>query len=72
MNQNFLQIFKNLNITTLAKNTSNTLNVVKKIIPVYKEIRPFVTKEKKIVPTKEIKKENDEELKYNNSITFFH
>ncbi|MGM9877023.1 MAG: hypothetical protein ACI33S_00075 [Bacilli bacterium] len=72
---NLSSILKSINISNIAKNTSNTLNVVKKIIPVYKEIRPFITKEKSIFNKDEQKKEsnitisNDNE--YNDSLTFF-
>ena len=53
------------------ENGTLTLNVVKKSIPVYKEIRPFISKEKKLIP--EIKESNEtREPKYDNNITFFH
>ncbi|MDD6272158.1 MAG: hypothetical protein PUA90_01385 [bacterium] len=72
---NLSSILKSINISNIAKSTSNTLNVVKKIIPVYKEIKPFITKEKSIFNKDEQKKEsnittsNDNE--YNDSLTFF-
>lgn len=68
MNFNLL---KNVNISSIIKSASGTLNVVKKIIPLYKEVRPFFSKEKTIFESKPIKKESIEEPKYNNSITFF-
>ena len=72
---NLSSMLKSINISSIAKSTSNTLNVVKKIIPVYKEIKPFITKEKSIFNKDEQKKEsnittsNDNE--YNDSLTFF-
>ena len=72
---NLSSMLKSINISNIAKSTSNTLNVVKKIIPVYKEIKPFITKEKSIFNKDEQKKEsnittsNDNE--YNDSLTFF-
>lgn len=71
MNSSILKFIKNINISSIAKNTGNTLNVVKKIIPVYKEIRPYVSKEKTIFKKEEIKKESIENPKYNDSLTFF-
>ena len=68
MNLNFL---KAINLSKIVSTTNKTLNVVKKSIPVYKEIRPFISKEKKLVP--EIKESNEtRESKYDNNITFFH
>jgi hypothetical protein len=69
MNIDFL---KKLNISSLAKTTSNTLNVIKKTIPIYKEIKPYISKEKKLIKNNEIKKESIEESDtYNDSLTFF-
>lgn len=65
-----LNILKNLNISTIANTTSKTLNIIRKTIPIYKEIKPFISKEKQIIP--QIKKESIEEPKeYNDSLTFF-
>lgn len=69
MNLNFL---KTINLSKIVSTTNKTLNVVKKSIPVYKEIRPFINKEKKLIPN-EIKESNDtHEHTYDNNITFFH
>lgn len=68
MNLNFL---KKINISSLLNSTGNILNVVKKTIPVYKEIRPFLSKEKKVFETQELKKESNEPTEYNDSLTFF-
>ena len=51
---------KKINISSLLNSTGNILNVVKKTIPVYKEIRPFLSKEKKVFETQELKKESNE------------
>lgn len=74
MNNNFLSIFKKISINNIIKNTNNTLNVIKKVIPVYKEVRPFFNHEKSIIK-KDIKKESlslDAKPIYNDSLTFFH
>lgn len=68
MNLNFL---KKINISSLLNSTGNILNVVKKTIPVYKEIRPFLSKEKKVFEIQELKKESNEPTEYNDSLTFF-
>lgn len=65
-----LNIFKNINISSIANTTSKALNIIKKTIPIYKEIKPFISKEKQIIP--QTKKESMEEpSKYNDSLTFF-
>ena len=65
-----LNIFKNINISSIANTTSKTLNIIKKTIPIYKEIKPFISKEKQIIP--QTKKESIEEpSEYNVSLTFF-
>ena len=67
-----LELLKKLNISSLAKTTSSTLNIIKKTIPIYKEIKPYLSKEKKLIPKNEIKKESIEEPdNYNDSLTFF-
>ena len=66
-----LNIFKNFNFSSILNNASNILNVVKKTIPVYKELKPFLNKEKRIIEKNEIKKESIESPEYNDSLTFF-
>ena len=67
----YLNFLKNINLSKIVSANNKTLNVVKKSIPVYKEIRPFISKEKKLIP--EIKESNEtREPKYDNNITFFH
>ena len=67
-------ILKNLNITKVVSTTNTTLKTIKKIIPVYKEVRPYITHEKSfinkdIIKTDNIKKESNKS--YNDSLTFF-
>ena len=82
MNTNFLSIFKNIKISSIAGSLNKTLNVVRKSIPVYKEIRPYVNHEKSIFKktedenVNEIKeskplKSNNNNSDYNDSLTFF-
>ena len=81
MNYNFINIFKNINLSNIVSTTNKTLNVIKKSIPVYKEIRPYVNKEKSLFKKKDdlkdeikmskpLKVENN--TTYNDSLTFFH
>ena len=82
MNYNLLNILKNINISNIVSGTNKTLNVIKKSIPVYKEIRPFINKEKSLFKTPkdeqidEIKMskplKSEDKSSYNDSLTFFH
>lgn len=81
MNMNLLNILKNINLNSIISNTNKTLKLVKKSIPVYKEIRPYINKEKSIFKretdenideikmSKPLKQEKD--ISYNDSLTFF-
>ncbi len=80
MNTSIFDFIKNINFNGIIKNTSKTLNIIKKTIPVYKEVRPYIRHEKTFFKGKkddinnEIKK--SEQLKSNNktfndSLTFF-
>ncbi len=83
MNTNFLSIFKNIKISSIAGSLNKTLNVVRKSIPVYKEIRPYVNHEKSIFKktedenvneikeSKPLKSNNNNNNDYNDSLTFF-
>ena len=81
MNPNLLNIIKNIKLSSILTGTNKTLNVIKKTIPVYKEIRPYVNHEKSIFKknTKEIDeikeskplKSNNNTNNYNDSLTFF-
>ena len=66
-----LKFLKNISFSSILNSTGSALNIVKKTIPVYKELRPFLSKEKKIIETNEIKKESKEPSEYNDSLTFF-
>ena len=56
-------------ISSFAKSTSSVLNVLKKTIPVYKEIKPIFSKKNNQKNIESIKKESNPE--YNDSLTFF-
>ena len=74
MNSSLLNLLKNINISNILNNTSKTLNIVKKSIPVYKEIRPYINHEKSIFKNNSnIKESNLESTNktYNDSLTFF-
>ena len=71
MNFNLLS---NLNFSNILGSIGKTLNVVKKSIPVYKEIRPYINKEKSLFKTNEksnILNKQNKENNYNNNLTFF-
>lgn len=80
MNSNILGLLKGIKISNIVSNTNKTLGVVRKIIPVYKEVRPYVTHEKSIFKniskTESIIKESDisnvRNNSYNDTLTFFH
>ena len=65
----FMKFFNISNISNIAKSTSGVLNVLKKTIPVYKEIKPVFSKKSIIKNIEPIKKESN--LEYNDSLTFF-
>ena len=80
MNSELLSIFKNINISSIASTANKTLGVIKKTIPVYKEVKPYLLKEKSIFKKKEdvlideIKESNiseDRSSSYNDTLTFF-
>ena len=67
-----MSLFNKINISSIASNTSNILNIIKKAIPVYKEIKPLIKKKNNFnlkSLEEPIKKESNNE--YNNSLTFF-
>ena len=68
-----MNIFKNINITSIANNTSSILNIIKKTIPIYREIKPLIKNKKNTnffdANINENKKESNSE--YNDSLTFF-
>lgn len=80
MNSNLLGILKGIKISNVISGTNKTLGVVKKIIPVYKEIRPYVNHEKSLFKKEDkvldnIKESNEVDVRndsYNDTLTFFH
>ena len=80
MNSELLSIFKNINVSSIASTANKTLGVIKKTIPVYKEVKPYLVREKSIFKKKEeplideIKESNvseDRSSSYNDTLTFF-
>lgn len=81
MNYNLLNFIKNISFSNILNTTNRSLNIVKKSIPVYRELRPYIRKEKTIFKVK--KDENIDEIKmskplksykkpeFNDSLTFF-
>ncbi len=81
MNSNLVGLLKGIKLSSIVSSTNKTLGVVRKIIPVYKEVRPYVTHEKSLFKNDSkiestIKKESDEvdvrNDSYNDTLTFFH
>ena len=54
MNQDFLSIFKNINLSSIMGGANKTLGVIKKTIPVYREVKPYLLKEKSIFSKKKV------------------
>lgn len=68
-------IFKNLKIGNIVSGTNKTLKTIKKAIPVYKEISPYIRKEKKLFNKEELLNDKEvidsKEKEYNDNLTFF-
>ena len=69
-------VLKKINLSTVVSGTNKTLKTIKKAIPVYKEIRPYIRKEKKLFNKEELVQENEnkidiKEKEYNDNLTFF-
>ena len=82
MSLNIMSLLKIINVSNIISNTNKTLNIIKKSIPVYKEVRPYFNHEKflfkkpKIELIDEIKESKplkvNKEITYNNdNLTFF-
>ena len=80
MNSELLSLFKNINVSSIASTANKTLGVIKKTIPVYKEVKRYLLREKSIFKKKEeplideIKESNvseDRSSSYNDTLTFF-
>ncbi len=80
MNNNLLGILKGIKISNVISSTNKTLGVVKKVIPLYKEVRPYVNHEKSLFKKDNkvldnIKESNEVDVRndsYNDTLTFFH
>lgn len=78
MNSNILELFKNIKLSNIVSTTNKTLSTVKKIIPVYKEVRPYINHEKSLFKKnninniKESNISNIDNNSYNDTLTFFH
>lgn len=74
MSLNISSLLKTINISNVASTTNKTLNIVKKSIPIYKEVRPYFNHEKSLfkkpknILIDEIKESKP--LKVNKSITY--
>ncbi len=67
-------ILNNLNFNSILGGFSKTLNVLKKSIPVYKEVRPYFNKEKSLFKTENkniVLNKPHNQNKYNENLTFF-
>ena len=80
MNFNILELIKKINLSNIVTNTNKTLGIVKKSIPVYRQVKPYITKEKTIFKRNEIKDiiKESKSLKgikndnnFNDTLTFF-
>ncbi len=82
MNLNINNLLKTINMSNIVSNTNKTLNIIKKSIPIYKEVKPYFSHEKSLFkkPKNELIDEIKEskplkinkEITYNNdNLTFF-
>ena len=81
MNTELLSIFKKIDISSIASTANKTLGVIKKSIPVYKEVKPYLLREKSIFKKnedplldeiKESKVPHEDRISsYNDTLTFF-
>lgn len=72
MNNDIFGFLKKINLNNITSNINKSLNIVRKSIPIYKEVRPYFLMEKSLFKNENIKKESKEELDSTNSnLTFF-
>lgn len=72
MNNDIFGFLKKINLNNITSNINKSLNIVRKSIPIYKEVRPYFLREKSLFKNENIKKESKEELDSTNSnLTFF-
>ena len=69
---NIFNLLKGIKINSIAQITNKTLGIVRKSIPIYKEIRPLINKNKTKID-EIIKKESNvhDEISSNDNLTFF-
>ncbi len=71
-----LMFIKKINLGGIVSNTNKTLKTIKKAIPIYKEVSPYIKKEKKLFNREELFNDkinlNKEKKEYNDTLTFFH
>lgn len=67
-------ILNNLNFSNILGSINKTLGVMKKSIPVYREIKPYINKEKSLFKNNDknttLNKPN-KQSNYNDNLTFF-
>ncbi len=83
MNINILDLIKKINLSNIVSNTNKTLGIIKKSIPVYRQVKPYVTHEKTFFKQKDstnivdkIKesttlKDEKHSSNFNDTLTFF-
>ncbi|MBR2138449.1 MAG: hypothetical protein IJ966_04010 [Bacilli bacterium] len=72
MNNDIFGFLKKINLNNITSNINKSLNIFRKSIPIYKEVRPYFLREKSLFKNENIKKESNEELDSTNSnLTFF-
>ena len=67
-------ILNNLNFSNILGSINKTINVIKKSIPIYREIKPYINKEKSLFKNNDknttLNKPN-KQSNYNDNLTFF-
>ena len=82
MNIGIIELLKKINLSSIVSNTNKTLGIIKKTIPVYRQVKPYVTHEKTIFKKndsnfiKDIIKESkplkeETPTRFNDTLTFF-
>ncbi len=82
MNIGIIELLKKINLSSIVSNTNKTLGIIKKTIPVYRQVKPYVTHEKTIFKKndtnsiKDIIKESkplkeESSTRFNDTLTFF-
>ncbi|MBQ6285369.1 MAG: hypothetical protein IJK67_03555 [Bacilli bacterium] len=79
MNLSILELFKKLSLSNIISNTNKTLGIIKKTIPVYRQVKPYMTHEKSlfkkddsnIIKESKILKDEHTRTNFNDTLTFF-